>query len=172
VAQVRLYPVKLDRNRLYWRVVIPTGPMGVRKVTLKGKAKALALQRAAQRELRRTKKIDFLTCPRLLLDALEGLRMMEVAGVPGRYKMRRAAALLILCQEEIAKDPEGFTTPLTRSIELPPQLYRGLERLSREKGCDLNDLVVSLLWQYLGAESEKKIKTYPNEEKIPLRCLL
>jgi hypothetical protein len=172
MARLGLYPVKYDRNRLYWRVVIPAGPTGVRKATFKAKARAERFFRACQRELRRTRRVSFLTNAHRHFDALEALRMLDSDRGPWQNRLRRAAALYALCEGQLEKEPANFTEPKSRGLELPPNLCRGLEKLAREKDASLEDLVVSLLWQYLRAESEKEIKVYPNEEKIPLRCLL
>ena len=173
VVRLGFYAVKYDHDRLYWRVAIPGGPVGYRYISFKHKAKALAFHRAAKKELARVKKIDFLTSGHKLIDAIEALRALEgVDRRPWQNRLRRAAALYALCEGQLEKQPANFTEPKSRGLELPPNLYRGLEKLARGAGASLEDLVVSKLWQYLREESEKKIRVYKNEEKIPLRCLL
>jgi hypothetical protein len=173
VARLGFYSIRITGDRLYWRVAIPGGPIGYRHISFKRKAKAQAFYRACKKELARVKKIDFLISSHKLIDAIEALRALEgVDKGPWQNRLRRSAALYALCEGEAEKEPEDFIEPTSRCLELPPQLYRGLARLAREKNASSEDLVVSLLWQYLREESEKKIRVYKNEEKIPLRCLL
>jgi hypothetical protein len=173
VARLHFYSVVIPHGGLYWRITLPLGPVGRRCVDFKSKKRAQAFYQAAKKELKRTKRIDFLTSGHKLIDAIEALRALEgVDKGPWQNRLRRAAALYALCEGELSKEAGGFSEPSSRAVELPSGLYRGLVGLARTKGCDLSDLVVSLLWQYLRGESEKRIKTYPNEEKIPLRCLL
>ena len=49
-----------------------------------------------------------------------------------------------------------------------------LDRIAREKGVDLNDIVAGLVWKFVQEESEKLAKRheYPREEKVRLRDVL
>ena len=173
MARLHLYRVRVKERHLMWRVLVPQGPVGRRPVHFPTKERALKYLSACKKELARVKKIDFLTSGHRLIDAIEALRALEgIDNGPWQNRLRRAAALYALCEGEAGKEPEGFTEPTSRGLELPPNLYRGLEKLARGAGASLEDLVVSKLWQYLREESEKKIRIYKNEEKIPLRCLL
>ena len=69
---------------------------------------------------------------------------------------------------------KAYVEPVRRGLEIGPELYRGLTRVARAKNVDVNDLVSQLVWEYLRQESEKEVAKheYPNEDRIPLRCLL
>ena len=176
MTRLLLYPAKITSWGLAWRVSVPDGPTGYRHVTFKHKSKAIIFHRACKRELRkagRVKAVDFLTSAHKLLDALEALKTLRDESGPWQNRLRRAAALYKLCCEEQEKKvARGYSEPLSRGIELQPALFRAVCRLARQKGVDLNDLVAGLMWRFVKEESEKQVKEYPNEEKIPLRCVL
>jgi hypothetical protein len=175
VARLLFYPVKNTAQCLLWRVSVPKGSIGHWHVSFKRKAKAEEYHRACKRELRRTKKVSFLTSSHKLFDAIEALRLLEAVSGPWQNKLRRAAALYLLCCEEQEKKiAQGYSEPLSRGIELQPGLFRALTRLARERNVHPNDLVAGLTWKFVKEESEKVVKRheYPNEEKIPLRMLL
>jgi hypothetical protein len=90
-----------------WRVDVPAGPIGRRRVNFRSKKKAELFLRAAKRELKKVRKVSFLTSPHRLLDALEALKLLEKTDGPWWNKLRRAAALYVLCcEEERARTPE------------------------------------------------------------------
>jgi hypothetical protein len=124
------------------------------------------------------KIVIFLTSPHRLLDALEALKLLEKTDGPWWNKLRRAAALYVLCCEEerartpekpdegrVGKRPKPYSPPRDRQIEINPGLFRGLDRIAREKGVDLGDLVAGLAWEFVRGESEKLAKRheYPRE---------
>jgi hypothetical protein len=178
VRRLKLSPVRYPENRHLWRVEIPAGPLGRRYSTFARKSDAEKFFKAAKRELKRTKTVSFLTSPHKLFDAIEALRMLE--GISGRCKLRRAAALYALCCEEHEKrtgdraKAKPYSAPQSRGIEIHPGLFRGLDRLARERGVDLNDIVAGLVWKFVQEESEKRAARheYPGEEKVRLRDVL
>jgi hypothetical protein len=176
VRRLKLSPVRYPENRHLWRVEVPAGPLGRRYSTFARKSDAEKFFQAAKRELKRTKTVSFLESPHKLFDAIEALRMLE--GISGRSKLRRAASLLALCCEDHEKRngdrAKPYHPPSSRQIELHPGIFRGLDRIAREKGVDLNDLVAGLAWEFVRAESEKRAARheYPREEKVRLRDVL
>jgi hypothetical protein len=178
-----------------WRVDVPKGPVGRVRANFRTKEKAELFLKACKKELKRTKKVSFLTSSHRLFDAIEASRLLEAVGGPWQNKLRRAAALYALCCEEeqartgemtrsgtpekshdgrAAKRPKPYSPPQSRGIEIHPGLFKALDRIAREKGVDLNDIVAGLVWKFVQEESEKLAKRheYPNEEKVRLRDVL
>ena len=173
-----LYAIRMPGNRQYWRVELSESLEGPRRqVAFKRKAKAEEFLGACKRELRKTRprRVSFLTSPHRLMDALEATRMLEAVPGPWQNALRRAASLYRLCAEEKeTKVTRGYSEPESRQLELPPTLFRAVCRLAAAKGVDAGDLMAQLAWEYVRQESEKVVEkhTYPDEGKIPLRCLL
>jgi hypothetical protein len=171
-------PVHYSPTYIGWRVDVPAGPIGRRRVSFRSKKKAELFLRAAKRELKKVRKVSFLTCPHRLLDGLEALKLLEKTDGPWWNKLRRAATLYALCCEDHEKrngaGAKTYQAQQSRGIELDPWIFRGLDRIAREKGVDLGDLVAGLVWNFVRGESENLAKRheYPREEKIRLRDVL
>jgi hypothetical protein len=102
--------------------------------------------------------LDFLTSGNKLWDAVEALRLLgEVDKGHWTTRLRRAAALLVMLEENIARKPGPFVEPLGRGIELSPQMHRLLVALARRKGAEVNDLVAGYLSRMVKEESEAGI---------------
>ena len=150
---------------------MPRGATGRERVNFTRKAEAEKFLKAAKKEFRRTKKVSFLTSSRRLFDAIGALQLLE--GIGGTWPLRRAANLYRLMHETHEKRvAKPFTEPESRVLELQPSLFKAVRRLALEKGVDMGDLVAGIVWQFVKAESEKKIPVVKNEGKIPLRFLL
>jgi hypothetical protein len=173
MGKLYYYRVQPSPGRYLWRVNVPQGPDGYKPVYFKSKAKAVSFYSACRKELARTRRIDFLCSPRLLFDAIEALRVLQSGADKGHQqnRLRRAAALLALCNESQQKRGE-FVEPTDRLIDLPPALFKGLVNMGRERGADIRDLVVAVLWNFVQEESEKRVKMYKNEDKVGLKSLL
>jgi hypothetical protein len=172
VTRLLFFPVTSPGPARRWRVSVPDGAGDYRHVTFKRKALAEAFHRACKRELAKCKRVDFLTNPRKLLDALEAFRILDRGGVRGFSRLRRAAALMVECEGASSRaSSSGFEEPASRGVELPPALYRVLRGLAHGKDCSLEDLVTGVLWQYARGESERRVPVIRNEEKTTLYAL-
>ena len=90
----------------------------------------------------------------------------------GRSKLRRAAALMLLCEEAGKKDIRGYSGPSDRVLDLSPGSFKAVCRIAVAKGVDVNDLVATLCWQFVRDESEKEVAkhTYRTREKSLYGC--
>jgi hypothetical protein len=170
-----LFKVNLGQPKPYWQVTVPLHPAGRRQVRFKLKKDALEYFRACKLELRRTRRIELLSSRQKLVDAIEALTMLKDLG--DKKKLRKAAALYLECLDGIAKlkgekPAAPYREPLSRMVDLPPALYRGLTKIAREKGASLEDLVCGVLHSYVRGESEALIPVTGKEEVYRMRTAL
>jgi hypothetical protein len=153
--------------------VVPAGPTGRKNVHFKSKKVAQKFYRACQRELKksgRVKAVDFLTSGHKLHDALCALRILRDKDTgPWQNRLRRSASLLVMLEENIAREPGSFVEPRDRAIELSPALHRLVVALARRKGADVNDLVAAYLSRALRQENEALVSG--GEERVRKRGL-
>jgi hypothetical protein len=161
VGRIYFYQVKPDAKRVLWRVDVPVGLRRYRSANFKYKKAAERFYLVVKRELKKASRwsvLDFLTSGNKLWDAVEALRLLgEVDKGHWTTRLRRAAALLVMLEENIARKPGPFVEPLGRGIELSPQMHRLLVALARRKGAEVNDLVAGYLSRMVKEESEAGI---------------
>jgi hypothetical protein len=147
VRKLAYYRVTFSGNRPFWKVDTPKGWTGRKAVYFSSRVKAERFFKACKQELGRTKKVNFLSSPRLLIDAIEAFRMLE--SISGKSKLRKAAALYRFChetcEEKIIGETKPYTEPESRIVELHPNLFRGVRRLAKQRGVSLPDMISGVL---------------------------